>query len=488
MSVVEQSKPTQGRTPLGDARLDRLGTERIPKLLVEFAIPSMVGLLVESLYNVADTIFVGWGVGETGIAATTVAFPAFLILIAVDMLIGQGGNALAALKLGEGDREGAERILGTTLALLVVAGIGLFVLLAPLATTLMSLSGASGEILPQARIYFLIILGGFLAQSVGFGINNFIRTVGAPNRALLTMLLGALVNIVLNYLFVLVWDWGVAGAAVATVIGEFASAVAVLQYFLSPSSPLRLRMRFIRLPLALVGKILVLGFASFAMQVSAAVVGLFFNHMLTRYGAGDPIGADGALAAWGVISKVSELFFVPALGFALAAQPLFGYNYGAERYARVQETHRIAVVCTNLVLAVLWALVELWPGAVTSLFALDVSLIPFATYALRVYMLLTPLYGIQVCTGVYFQSIGQPGKAAFIETSRQILFLIPLVMIAAQVLPTFGLPALHALFWGIVASDVLSIAIAASLYRRDARRVDALRVAQGQTVGDAAGL
>jgi putative MATE family efflux protein len=486
--MVEQSGSDQRRAPLGDARLDRLGTERIPRLLVEFAIPSMIGLLVESLYNVADTIFVGWGVGATGIAATTAAFPAFLILIAVDMLIGQGGNALAALKLGEGDKEGAERILGTTFALLVVAGIGLFVLLAPLTTTLMSLSGASEEVLPQARIYFLIILGGFLVQSVGFGINNFIRTVGAPNRALLTMLLGAFVNIVLNYLFVLVWGWGVAGAAIATVIGEFASAVAVLQYFLAPTSPLRLHLRFIRLPLELAKRIIVLGFASFAMQASAAVVGLFFNHMLTRYGAGDPIGADGALAAWGVISKVSELFFVPALGFALATQPLIGYNYGAEKYARVQEAHHIAVMCTNLVLAVLWVVVELWPGAVVSLFTLDTTLAPFATQVLRIYMLLTPLYGIQVCAGVYFQAIGKSGKAAFIETSRQILFLIPLVLIASIVLPTFGISPLYALFWGVVASDVLSIVTASLLYRHDSRRLDTLVVAQQHAAGDASGL
>lgn len=420
-------------------KTERMGNESIIKLLWEFGIPATVGLLVNALYNIVDSIFIGRGVGSLGLAAATAAFPPMIMMMAFGMLVGGGGNALMAIKLGEKKYDTAEKILGNSLTLIiiisaVVTGAGLIFL-----EPVLRFSGATAEVMPMAKEYTAVIFYGMIAMCIGFGMNNFIRTTGSPKRAMTTMLIGAAVNVVLDYLFIMVFGWGVAGAAWATIIGQFVSAVVVLQYFLSKKAPLKLHLGSMKLEAALVKSILALGFASFIMQVASSFVNVVLNSRLAKYGATTSVGAPGALAAMGVVSKTAMFFLMPIMGFVMAAQPIIGYNYGAQRFDRVKKTFTTAVVAVTSALILCWAGIQLFPHVLTSLFGLkDSATATFATSSLKMFLLLMPLIGFQMLGANYFQSTGQPRKSAILSLSRQVLFLIPALVIVPWAIGYFG--------------------------------------------------
>lgn len=317
----------------GTRRVARMGTGNIPKLVVEFAIPAILGMIVNGAYNLIDSIFLGHGAGEIGLSAITVATPTMTIFLALAMLIGAGGNSLCALRLGEGKHEEAEHILGNTFSLGVLVSVALAVAahMPFLLDPLLSFSSATDAVRPYAADFLRIIALGCVFQVVGTGLNNFIRTTGAPNRALVTMLVGAIACTVFNAVFVLWWGLGVAGSAWATVCGQAIACATVLWYFTkTPGVPLRLRWRCMPVQGKLARSIVTLGMASFAVQAGAAVVNFVTNFVLVKYGAIDPIGADNALASIGVVMRVGMFVILPLIGMSIAVQPLLGFNCGAK--------------------------------------------------------------------------------------------------------------------------------------------------------------
>ncbi|MCL2826409.1 MAG: MATE family efflux transporter, partial [Eggerthellaceae bacterium] len=257
-----------------DSKVTRMGTASIPKLIVEFAIPAIGGMLVNGAYNIIDSIFLGQAMGEIGLSAVTVANPIMVIFIAISMLVGVGGNALASLRLGEGKRVDAETSLGNTVFLTLILWVLVIALVSvPLTLNgLLTLSSATDEIRPYAASFIRIIAFGFIFQGIGFGVNNFIRTAGAPNRALVTMIMGAVSCIILNYIFVMQMHMGVQGSALATVCGQAVSCASVLWYFtMTKNVPLRLHLKYMRPQLKFVKKILSFGLASFFVQAGAAL-------------------------------------------------------------------------------------------------------------------------------------------------------------------------------------------------------------------------
>lgn len=446
-----------------DDKVSRMGTASIPRLIVEFAIPSILGMLVNGAYNVIDSVFLGQAMGEIGLATATVAMPIMTVFMAIAMLVGNGGNALAALRMGEGNRVEAERSLGNTVCLSLVFAVIVAVLMhiPACVNALLGVSGATAEDWEYARSFIQIISLGFVFQCIGMGVNNFIRTAGAPNRALVTMLIGLVVSLVFNYLFVLRFGWGVEGSALATIIGQGASCVSVLWYFIfTKKVPLKLHFRYMTPHLKVIGTILSLGFASFAVQAGMAVVNFVINSMLVKYGALSPIGADDALASIGVVQRIAMFTVLPLVGVAVAIQPLLGFNYGAKLIDRVRKTLWCGIAGATVLGTVMWAVVHLFPEAIVGVFGIThPGLVDFTVFALKVQLFMLPFVGFQIVGSNYFQATGQPLKSIVLSLTRQILFLVPLLFALPEVLPQImsQFTGLDALYFATPLADFLSI-------------------------------
>lgn len=447
-----------------DAEFNRLGSGKIWPLVIEFAIPAIIGMLVNAAYNLISAAFLGQALGTIGVSVTQVAQPIMTVFLAIAMMIGAGGNAVCALRLGEGKHGEAEHVLGNTVTLSVIVGVLVAILAAipPVLDGLLSVSSATAEIRPYAATYVRIICFGFVIQCIGFGVNNFIRTAGNPNRALLTMVIGAVTCVIFNYLFVMVLGLGVAGSAAATLVGQGASCVSVLWYFtMTKNVPLKLHVRYMPPNIRMIGQILSLGLASFCVQIAAAVLNFATNFLLVRYGAMSAVGEAGALASIGLVQRVAMFAVMPLIGTATAVQPLLGFNYGAKLFTRVRKTLFCGVVLATGLAIFMWTIVQLFPNQIISFFGLtDSSLLDFAAYALRVQMLAVPIVGAQIVGSNYFQATGQPMKSIILSLSRQVLILLPLMFILPEVLPDItGLTGLDCICIAMPCADVCAFVL-----------------------------
>lgn len=491
MEPVSESR--EGRTfeqtsssSAGQDRVNRMGTANIPKLITEFAIPAIAGMLVNGAYNVIDSIFLGQAMGSVGLSATTVAMPIMIVFMALAMLVGAGGNALAALRLGEGDREGAERSLGNTVSL----SIFLWIVVALAASNpvvldwMLTISSATDEVRAYAADFLRIICFGFILQCIGMGVNNFIRTAGAPNRALLTMVIGAVFCILFNYLFVMQLGWGVAGSALATVCGQGASCISVLWYFLfTKGVPLRLRARYLKPRGRIAGAIVAFGAPSFFVQAGAAVLSFVTNYLLVRYGSISPIGEVNALASIGLVQRVALFAVLPLIGISVAIQPILGFNYGAKLYRRVRMTLLYGIAAASSIAVIMWAAVHLWPEQIVNAFGItDAGLVEFTVFALKVQLLMLPIVGFQIVGSNYFQATGQPAKSIVLSLSRQILFLLPLMFLLPTWLPTVfpQFTGLDAIYIATPVADALAIFLTFVLVVVEMGRLN--RVERGRAV------
>ncbi len=460
-----------------DERTARMGTGSIPKLVLEFAIPSIVGMLVNGAYNVIDSVFLGQAMGEIGLSVATAAMPLMTIFMALGMLIGNGGNALAALRLGEGSREAAEKSLGNTVCLGVIMAvvIAIFACIPPCMEALLSLSSVTPEIHDYTYSFIQIVAFGVIFQIIGMGVNNFIRTAGAPNRALLTMIIGTVSCIILNYLFVLVLGWGVVGSALATVLGQGVSCLSVLWYFLfTKDVAFKLYARNMKLEAEVVGFIFSLGAASFIMQMAMSVINFLINYLLVFYGGQSVMGAEAALASIGIVQRCSMFTVLPLIGTAVAIQPLLGYNYGAGFIPRVRKTLGFGILMATVIGTCMWVVILLFSGDIVSIFGIRAdALRDFTAFALKVYLIMLPVIGFQIVVGNYFQATGQPMKSIILSLTRQVLFLIPLLIVLPLVLPSVvpGITCLDAIYFAAPVSDALSVFTAAGFIGFELRRL-----------------
>jgi putative MATE family efflux protein len=462
--------------------VDRMGTARLGKLILEFAIPAIISMVVAGSYNIIDSIFLGLSMGELGQATVALASPVMIMSMAVSILVGAGGNALAAIKLGEGKRDVAERVIGNTFVLSVSLALASMLALFLFLDPILVFSGSTSTLHGPAREFVSIIALGFVFQYVGMGFNSFMRTAGNPRGALYTMVAGMVVSIVLNYLFVMVLGWGVGGSAWATNAGQLVSCVAVLYYFTrSKTAPFKLKLERMVPRLRLMANICVLGSSSFFLQAAAVVINLVLNNQLGHYGALDPIGAEGALAAiGGVAMRIAMFAFFPILGVNIAIQPLLGYNYGAQQYKRVKSTFKIALIWVACFGVFFWLVTRLFPVQIVELFGVGPSLHDFTINAIQVMMILLPVVGVQVLATGYFQSTGQPVKSMLISVTRQLLYLIPLLFLLPLFVEKLGLPItpLESLYYTYPLSDALAIVTAIVMMIVEWRKLTRLQKVQ----------
>jgi putative MATE family efflux protein len=412
-------------------RSSRLGEAGIPGLLLQFSLPAVIGMMAQALYNIIDRVFVGRALGTDGVAGVTVAFPCMLIMLAFSMLFGFGAAALISIRLGQRNKAEAEHVLGNATVLLAAGALLITVLGLLFLDPILACFGASQTVLPYARDYLGIILLGTAFQMIGFGLNATVRGEGNPRVAMLTMLISVLVNLVLAPVFIFGLGWGMRGAALATVIAQAVSAVWVVAYFLSGKSVLRLHARHLWPDWRICRAIAWTGLPQCTMQLAASVMQSILNNQLGRY------GGDLAIAVMGILYCVFMLVAMPIFGINQGAQPIIGYNYGAGRFDRVKRTLLTAILAASTLTALGFAAAMLFPGQVICLFnPEDPALLALGIHAIRVSMWGLPLVGFQVVSASYFQAVGKPREALLLMLSRQVLLLIPAVLILPRL---FGL-------------------------------------------------
>ncbi len=474
--MTDEQKPAAVSVAGTTSDPNPLGSAPIPRLLLKFAPPAILSMMVSAVYNLIDTFFVGHGVGDAGIAATTVAFPLMMLTGAFAAWFGVGGNAIAALRLGERKVEEANRAMSVTLLMLIVVPLALTIVAELFLTPTLDFLGATDTNREYSHQFCSIILAGFTIQAIGLGISNFIRTDGAPNTALAVTFAGAVVSAFANYLLVMVMGMGMVGSAVATVIGQTVTTVLVLAYFLRGKSKLSFRRKFIRFDGPMIRSITAIGLSSFCVQVASALTSSMLNLQITNLGATDVIGADGGLTAIGTVNKVISLLFFVVLGFSIAAQPILGYNYGAQNYRRVRKalwwTVGAAIV-TNLIL---WAACRALSDQIMLFFNVGHDLLDFAAQSLLFMTLMFPVVPFQVVCSNYFQATGQPIKATILTLTRQLIFYLPALFIVPAVLPNFlNLTPLAALPLAPAFADALAIIVTGVFVAREMGRLTRLQ-------------
>lgn len=405
----------------------RLEEEKVSKLLLEFSIPAIVGMLVSALYNVVDRIFIGNSAGPLGLAGITIGFPIMIIQMAFGALIGLGATSLVSIRLGQKKNEEAELIIGNAVVMLGIITVSITILSLAFLDPLLRVFGASNEVLPYARDYMAIILGGSVFGGFSFGMNNFIRAEGKPAIAMITMIIGVILNICLAPLFIFVFGWGMKGAALATVISQAVSATWIVSHFILGKSMLKIRVKNLKLNINIVKGVLSIGVAPFAMQVAQCALTAIINIRLGTY------GGDVAISAMGVVNSLVTLIIMPVLGINQGSQPIIGYNYGAENYDRVKKVLKYATIAATSISTLGFIVTQLFPTQLIALFSKDKELIAFGSHAIRVFLIMLPLVGMQIVGAGYFQAVGKPKQSMILSLSRQVIILIP----ALIVLPIF---------------------------------------------------
>ena len=391
---------------------------------MKFSIPAIVGMLVNALYNVVDRVFIGQipgGVGKTALSGVSVTFPIATLILAFGMLVGIGTAALISIKLGQQKKEEAEHILGNAFTLIILISIMVTVIGLIFLEPMLLKFGASEATLPYAKQYMTIILIGVIFQNVGFGLNNTIRSEGNPRIAMYTMLIGGILNTILDPIFIFVFHMGVTGAAIATVISQAVNTIWVLSYFFSGKSILKIRYKNLKLKIKVIKSIFAIGFSPFSMQIAASVVAIISNRSLAKY------GNDLAIGSMGVITSIAMLVLMPIFGINQGAQPIIGYNYGAKKYDRVKHALKLAILSATAITTTGFILIQLFPTQLIGIFNKDPVLIAIGVRGIRIYLLMLPIVGFQIVSSSYFQAIGKAKVSIFLSLSRQVIILIPLL-------------------------------------------------------------
>ena len=419
-------------------KVNPLATEKVERLILKFSIPAIISMLVSSLYNIVDQIFIGQGVGLLGNAATNIAFPITIICTATALLLGIGSASNFNLSSGAGEQECACRYAGTGLAMLMLCGVTIAVVVLLFLDPLLHVFGVTKDVLPYAQDYTGITAFGIPFLILTTGGNHLIRADRSPTYSMTCMLTGAIINTILDPLFIFVCHWGIKGAAWATVLGQVVSGIMILIYFWKFS-----KMKLTKSQLIPRGKyakeIAALGMASGFNQVAMAIVQITMNNILRKYGAQSDYGADIPIACAGIISKVNMIFMSIGIGISQGCQPIFGFNYGAEKYSRVRETYRKAATAAVVAGIVFFICFQIFPRQIISLFGGgSEAYFRFAERYFRIFMFMTFINGIQPMSSGFFTSIGKAKLGMIVSLTRQILFLLPLILILPLIMGIDG--------------------------------------------------
>lgn len=415
-----------------------LGYEKISKLLRSFAVPSITATLVSSLYNIVDQVFIGQGVGYLGNAATNVSYPLSTICLAISLLIGIGSASRFSICLGRGDTDQAAKIAGNGVTLMVLAGILYLVLGEMLLTPMLRIFGATTEVMPYAQSYASIILIGMPFLILTNGISNLIRADGSPKYSMICMVAGAVVNTILDPIFIFVFQWGMFGAALATILGQILSFLLAIRY-LWAFRTITLEKECFRPDWRDGLHTLSMGISSSVNQIAITIVQVVLNNSLTYYGAMSVYGEDIPLAACGIVMKTNAILLSIIVGISQGVQPIIGFNYGARKYDRVKQAYLLAIRWNFVISAVGFLLFQLFPRPIISIFGSGEELyFDFAVLFMRTFLFMVIVNGVQVLSSSFFTAIGKALKGLLLSLTRQVFFLIPLILILPLWLGIFG--------------------------------------------------
>lgn len=415
-----------------------LGYEKISKLLRSFAVPSITATLVSSLYNIVDQVFIGQGVGYLGNAATNVSYPLSTICLAISLLIGIGSASRFSICLGRGDTDQAAKIAGNGVTLMVLAGILYLVLGEMLLTPMLRIFGATTEVMPYAQSYASIILIGMPFLILTNGISNLIRADGSPKYSMICMVAGAVVNTILDPIFIFVFQWGMFGAALATILGQILSFLLAIRY-LWAFRTITLEKECFRPDWRDDLHTLSMGISSSVNQIAITIVQVVLNNSLTYYGAMSVYGEDIPLAACGIVMKTNAILLSIIVGISQGVQPIIGFNYGARKYDRVKQAYLLAIRWNFVISAVGFLLFQLFPRPIITIFGSGEELyFDFAVLFMRTFLFMVIVNGVQVLSSSFFTAIGKALKGLLLSLTRQVFFLIPLILILPLWLGIFG--------------------------------------------------
>lgn len=433
-----------------DDKSKQLETESIGKLLFKFSLPAIIGMIVNALYNIVDRMYIGHipqGIGAKSLAGVGITMPVSNIIMAFGMLVGIGSSTLVSIKLGQKNKKSAEKILATAVVLDIIISVLISVLGIIFLNPILKTFGAIGENLFYAREYIYIIILGCVFQNIGFGINNIIRSEGNPKFAMKTMLVGAIFNIILDPIFIfpsisilnikiLGLGLGIRGAAIATIISSTISSILVMYYFIGKNSgsTLKIKTHHLKIHMNTVSEIFSIGLSPFSMQLAASAVSVLYNRGLLKY------GGNSAIAAMSIIVSISMMIFMPIFGINQGVQPILGYNYGAKSYDRVKKALKLAITSGICIASVGFIAVEFFPNLLFKAFSANVpDLITLGSHGIRIDLMFLPIIGYQIVASNYFQAIGKAKISIFLSFLRQVIVLIPIILILPKFLGLNGL-------------------------------------------------
>lgn len=449
-----------------------LGVRPLPQLLRSFAVPSILAMLVSSLYNIVDQIFIGQGVGYLGNAATNVAYPLTTICLAIALLIGIGAAANFNLNLGGGRQEAARRVVGAAVTMMVVLGLAYMVLVELFLPQLLRLFGGTDSVMPYALTYTRITALGMPLLIATNATSNLIRADGSPRFSMVCMLLGAVINTILDPTFIFLCHWGVAGAAWATVIGQAASCLLAVSY-LPRFHNIHLTGDDFHFRPALWQRIASLGLSNSLNQVAITFVQIVLNNSLTFYGAQSIYGSEIPLATSGIVIKINAILLGIIVGISQGTQPIISFNYGAGKYDRVRGIYLLAVKLSLVISVVGFAAFQIFPKEIVSLFGTgDHLYFEFAVKFMRTYLFMVTVNGVQLLSSNYFASVGKPIRGLLLALTRQVFFLVPLLVI----LPLFW--GLDGLLFAAPIADFIAFVTSALTMRVELRRLRQLPAPQ----------
>lgn len=436
-----------------------LGTESIPRLLLKYSVPAIIGMMVNALYNVVDRIFIGNipGAGPLAITGVGICLPIMTIVLAFSMLIGIGATTNISIKLGQGKREEAEKIIGNSITLAIVIGLIITIIGILFCEPILRAFGASDSTMQYAKDFIYIILGGTIFSMLGYTLNTTIRGDGNPKLSAIIMIVGCLTNIVLDAVLIFGFNLGIQGAAIATVIAQAVTAIWGLSYYIKGKSNLKFEKTSLRLDKSLVKMIFAIGSAPFSMQLATSLVQVISNNALKTY------GGDLAIGAMATVSSISMIFLMPIFGLNQGAQPIIGFNFGADKYDRANKAFKLSAIVATIILTTGWILIQTIPDVMVGMFNRDPKLMNMSVNGAKIYLLMLPIVGISITGSNYIQSIGKAKIAMVLSLLRQVILLIPLIILLPKV---FGL---NGVWYAQPVADFLATLITAIILYKELR-------------------
>lgn len=443
-----------------------LGDAPIGKLLLQYSIPAIIGMIVNALYNIVDRMFIGNipDIGSLAITGVGITMPIMTIVLAFGMLIGIGTTANISLNLGKGNRTTAEKLLGNAFTLSIIVGLAIAITGTIFANPILNLFGASENTLFYAKEYIGIILLGCTFNILSFALNSTVRADGNPKMSSITMVIGCGANIILDYLFIFVLNLGVKGAALATIISQAITFFIILYYYTAGNSNLKLKIENFKLKKHLVTMTFAIGIAPFATQIANSLVQVIANNALKTY------GSDLAIGAMTVISSLNIIFMMPIFGINQGCQPIIGFNYGAKKYERAKEAFKYATIAACVICIIGFISIQCFPTQIISLFNNDPELTTLAIKGIRIYLLMMPVVGINIVATSYYQSIGKAKISMFVSLLRQVILLIPFTIILPKFIGLDGVWAAGA------CADSLSVIITLILLKKEFKQLDKMQL------------